>query len=119
MTTAYSIVDSPIPTVPDDQHTLAFRILAQLPAAAGAEGPSPITTLTGASLTQLTSTSKEVRLDPAVFYEEFAATTPKRSTDKKTLGEVESATFTFVVVPAIARDLVDDATWATTAWGGR
>lgn len=118
VTTAYSVADSPIPVVPDDQHTLAFRILAQLPAAPGADGPAPITTLTGASTSSL-ATGKDLRLDPAAFFEELEATKPKSAKDKKTGADVQSATFTLAVLPALARDLAEDASWDTTAWAGR
>lgn len=115
VTTAYSVADSPIPTVPEDQQTLAFRIFAQLPP--GSEGPAPITKLTGASITNL-ATGKDLRLDPAAFFEEFDATKPKASKDGSGR-EAQSATLSLTVIPALARDLVEGATWDTTAWAGR
>ena len=113
VTTAYSVADSPIPTIPDDQHTLAFRILAQL-----SDASAPITGLTGASVASLV-TGKDLRLDPAAFFESFDATKPKASKPERDGQEAQSATFSLVVLPAIARDLVEGARWETTAWAGR
>jgi hypothetical protein len=105
VTTAYSVTDSPIPTFVEDQHTLAFRIFALLP------GARPIVALTGNDGTDL-STGKDVRLDPAHFFESFDATKPKPAKEQQT------ATFGLTLLPSLVGELKQGATWDTT-WAGR